>query len=171
MAVRFSEENVRCMGRNARGVRGITLRDGDIVCGVTMVDESKKLLTVTEKGYGKRVEFDDFRQMRSRGGFGVTCHNISEKTGLLTGIMTVCEDDDLMMITDEGMVVRTHISEIPVYSRSASGVIVMRTQNDQKLVNFTVIENSEEESLPEERTEAAEVTESVEVTEDDTTNA
>ena len=171
MAVRFSEENVRCMGRNARGVRGITLRDGDIVCGVTMVDESKKLLTVTEKGYGKRVEFDDFRQMRSRGGFGVTCHNISEKTGLLTGITTVSEEDDLMMITDEGMVVRTHISEIPVYSRSASGVIVMRTQNDQKLVNFTVIENSEEESLPEEPTEAAEVTESVEITEDDTTNA
>ena len=170
MAVRFSEENVRCMGRNARGVRGITLRDGDIVCGVTMVDESKKLLTVTEKGYGKRVEFDDFRQMRSRGGFGVTCHNISEKTGLLTGIMTVCEDDDLMMITDEGMVVRTHISEIPVYSRSASGVIVMRLSEGQKLVTFTKVAREDEaEKEAENLSEAEEAVETVEVIETEQT--
>ena len=153
MAVRFSEENVRCMGRTARGVRAISLREDDYVCGVTMVDETKQLLTVTENGYGKRVEFSDFRQMKTRGGSGVTCHNISDKTGHLTGINTVSEDDDLMMITDEGMVVRTHVSEIPVYSRTASGVIVMRTQNDQKLVNFTIIEkdeNEDEEILEEE---------------------
>ena len=156
MAVRFSEENVRCMGRNARGVRGISLREGDYVCGVTMVDESKKLLTVTEKGYGKRVDFEDFRQMKTRGGFGVTCHGISEKTGCLTGINTVSEDDDLMMITDEGMIVRTRVSEIPVYSRSASGVIVMRTQNDQRIVNFTLIEKEEEAPAEEAPTEPTE---------------
>ena len=140
------------MGRTARGVRAISLREDDYVCGVTMVDETKQLLTVTENGYGKRVEFSDFRQMKTRGGSGVTCHNISDKTGHLTGINTVSEDDDLMMITDEGMVVRTHVSEIPVYSRTASGVIVMRTQNDQKLVNFTIIEKdeNEEENLTEE---------------------
>ena len=149
MAVRFSEENVRCMGRGARGVRGISLRENDYVVGVTLVDDEKKLLTVTEKGYGKRVDFDDFRQMKTRGGFGVTCHNISDKTGYLTGINTVAEDDDLMMITDEGMIVRTHAAEIPVYSRSASGVIVMRTQNAQKIVNFTLIEKAEEESVEE----------------------
>ena len=153
MAVRFSEDNIRCMGRGARGVRGITLRDGDVVCGVTLVEEGKKMLTVTENGYGKRVDFDDFRQMKTRGGFGVTCHNISDKTGLLTGIGTVADDDDLMMITNEGMVVRTHVSEIPVYSRSAGGVIVMRTQNDQRIVNFTLIEKEEE--LPEEELEEA----------------
>ena len=153
MAVRFSEENVRCMGRGARGVRGITLRENDYVVGVTLVDDEKKLLTVTEKGYGKRVDFEDFRQMKTRGGFGVTCHNISDKTGYLTGINTVAEEDDLMMITDEGMIVRTHASEIPVYSRSASGVIVMRTQKDQRIVNFTLIEKSEEEEEMEEAVE------------------
>ena len=156
MAVRFSEENVRCMGRNARGVRGISLRQDDYVVGVTLVDDEKKLLTVTEKGFGKRVDFEEFRQMKSRGGFGVTCHNISEKTGYLTGINTVSEDDHLMMITNEGMIVRTRVSEIPVYSRGASGVIVMRTQNDQRIVNFTLIEKPEEEALTEGSEETAE---------------
>ena len=153
MAVRFSEENVRCMGRGARGVRGISLRENDYVVGVTLVDDEKKLLTVTEKGYGKRVDFEDFRQMKTRGGFGVTCHNISDKTGYLTGINTVAEDDDLMMITDEGMIVRTHAAEIPVYSRSASGVIVMRTQKDQRIVNFTLIEKAEEAGAEEDSEE------------------
>ena len=172
MAVRFSEENVRCMGRGARGVRGISLREGDYVCGVTLVDDEKKLITVTEKGYGKRVDFEDFRQMKTRGGFGVTCHSISEKTGNLTGIATVSEDDDLMMITDEGMIVRTHVSEIPVYSRSASGVIVMRTQGDQRIVNFTLIEKGDEpeEGAEESTEESAEIsTEATETTAEPTT--
>ncbi|MBQ8398134.1 MAG: DNA gyrase subunit A [Clostridia bacterium] len=138
-AVRFSEENVRAMGRTARGVRGVSLRDDDYVVGAAIVDETKHLITITEGGYGKRTPFEDFRAMRTRGGFGVICHNISEKTGRLTGIAAVGEDDDLMMITDTGTIIRTPASDIPVYSRSAGGVIVMRLADDAKLVNFTSV--------------------------------
>ncbi len=140
-AVRFTvdDESVRPMGRTARGVRGISLRDDDYVVGVTQVTEGKMLITITENGMGKRTAFDDFRQMRPRGGFGVTCHNLSEKTGKLAGINAVAEGDDLLMITDSGTVIRTNAGSIPVYSRSASGVIVMRLQPGQKVANFTCI--------------------------------
>ena len=146
-AVRFSEENVRSMGRTARGVRGITLRGDDYVTGVAVVTEGEKLITITEKGYGKRTEFDDFRLMKNRGGSGVCVHNISEKTGLLAGISTVSEDDDIMLITDQGQIVRTPASGIPVYSRGASGVIVMRLGEGQSVVNFTKVAKEPENEI------------------------
>ena len=150
-AVRFSEENVRPMGRTARGVRGISLRGDDYVTGVAVVTEGEKLITVTEKGYGKRTEFDDFRLMKNRGGHGVCVHNISDKTGRLAGIASVSEDDDIMIITDQGQIVRTPAAGIPVYSRSASGVIVMRLSDGQSIVNFTKLASTpeEEESVTE----------------------
>lgn len=144
-AVRFSEINVRPMGRTARGVRGISLREGDYVRGVALVEEGRKLITVTENGYGKRTEFDDFRTMKNRGGRGVICHNINEKTGPLAGINTVGEDDDIMIITDSGTIIRTPVRDISIYSRSASGVIVMRLAEGQKVVNFTKVASAEEE--------------------------
>ncbi len=144
-AVRFSEENVRSMGRTARGVRGIALRGDDYVTGVAVVTEGEKLITITEKGFGKRTEFDDFRLMKNRGGSGVCVHNISDKTGLLTGIASVSEDDDIMLITDQGQIVRTPVSGIPVYSRSASGVIVMRLSDGQSVVNFTKVAKEPDE--------------------------
>ena len=144
-AVRFSEENVRPMGRTARGVRGISLRGDDYVTGVAVVTEGEKLITITEKGYGKRTDFDDFRLMKNRGGHGVCVHNISDKTGRLAGIASVSEEDDIMMITDQGQLVRTPASGIPVYSRTASGVIVMRLTDGQAIVNFTKVAKSEEE--------------------------
>ena len=159
-AVRFSEENVRAMGRTARGVRGITLQGDDYVTGVAVVTEGEKLITVTEKGYGKRTEFDDFRIMKNRGGKGVCVHNISDKTGLLAGIASVSEDDDVMMITDQGQIVRVHVSGIPVYSRSASGVIVMRLSDEQTVVNFTKVAKEEEKE-----TESAENIETAETVE------
>jgi len=146
-AVRFSEENVRSMGRTARGVRGITLRGDDYVTGVAVVAEGEKLITITEKGYGKRTEFDDFRLMKNRGGSGVCVHNISDKTGLLCGIASVAEDDDIMLITDQGQIVRTPASGIPVYSRSASGVIVMRLGEGQSVVNFTKVAKEPENEV------------------------
>ena len=150
-AVRFSEENVRSMGRTARGVRGISLRGNDYVTGVAVVKEGEKLITITENGFGKRTEFDDFRLMKNRGGSGVCVHNISDKTGLLTGIASVSEEDDIMLITDQGQIVRTPVSGIPVYSRSASGVIVMRLSDGQSVVNFTkVAKEPEEEEIAEE---------------------
>ena len=145
-AVRFDEKNVRAMGRVARGVRGIKLRDDDYVCGVAVVDESKKLITITENGYGKRTEFSDFREMKNRGGKGIICHNITEKTGLLAGISVVDDTNDIMMITDLGQMIRIPVSDIPTYSRSAGGVIVMRLGDGQHVVNFTKVAHEEPES-------------------------
>ncbi len=142
-AIRFDENNVRSMGRTARGVRGISLRDGDYVVGVTSVDEDRKLITVTENGFGKRTEFEDFREMKNRGGMGVKCHNITEKTGELVSIAAVSEDDDLVLITDQGQMIRMPVTDIPVYSRSAGGVIVMRLGEGQKIVNFTKVAREE----------------------------
>ena len=148
-AVRFEESNVRCMGRSARGVRGIALREGeggrDRVVGAVVVNNAKHLVTVTERGYGKRSPFDDFRTMANRGGFGVRCHNITDKTGLLAGISAVDEDADLMMITDQGTIIRTPASDLSILSRSASGVIVMRLPEDQYVANFTVVASEENE--------------------------
>ena len=160
-AIRFSEENVRPMGRTARGVRGISLREGDTVAGVAVADDSKWLITVTENGYGKRTPFSDLRTMRNRGGLGVICHNLTEKTGLLAGIATVDEQDDIMMITDQGTIVRTPVADINIYSRSASGVIVMRLSEGQKLVTFTKVAREDEaaeeaEAIAETDTEAVE---------------
>ncbi len=143
-AVRFSEGNVRAMGRTARGVRGISLRDGDYVAGVCVVEEGMDLLCITENGFGKRSPFDDFRLMKNRGGYGVTCYNLTEKSGILTGIAAVDDSMDLMMITDSGTIIRTPVEGIPSRSRSAGGVIVMRLGEDQKLVNFTTTPHSDE---------------------------
>jgi DNA gyrase subunit A len=132
------------MGRTARGVRGITLEDGDYVVGVAVVDDEKSLLTVTEFGMGKRTRFEDFRQMKHRGGKGVTCHKISEKTGKLAAIITVADDDDIMLITNEGTIIRTSVESINVYSRTASGVIVMRLSEDSYINNVARLEREDE---------------------------
>ena len=144
-AVRFTEQNVRPMGRTARGVRGITVREGDYVTGVALVEEGKSLITITENGYGKRTPYSDFREMKHRGGVGVQAHNLTEKTGRLCGIASVDDDDDLMMITDAGTIIRTPVRDVPSYSRSASGVIMMRLSEGQTLVNFTKVKREEEE--------------------------
>jgi DNA gyrase subunit A len=145
-AVRFSEEEVRPTGRTSRGVRAIKLRDEDEVKGAVIVDDSRQLVTVTENGYGKRTLFEDFRVMKNRGGKGVICHNISDKTGRLAGISSADEEDDLMMITNSGTIIRTPVADIPVYSRGASGVIVMRLSEGQTLVNFTKVAREEDEA-------------------------
>jgi DNA gyrase subunit A len=144
LAVRFDENNVRAMGRGARGVRGINLSEDDYVVGVALVDEEKTLLTVTEGGMGKRSRFEDFRQMKHRGGRGVTCHNITEKTGKLASIITVCEDDDIMLITNEGTIIRTSVENVSVYSRSAAGVIIMRLGEGAKIINVARLDKAEE---------------------------
>ena len=144
MAVRFDENNVRAMGRAARGVKGITLADGDFVVGVALVDDEKYLLTMTEGGVGKRTSFEDFRQMKHRGGRGVSCQNITEKTGKLATVITVSEDDDIMLITNEGTIIRTSVSSINVYSRTATGVIVMRLAEGSYINNVARLEKAEE---------------------------
>ena len=142
---RFNENKVSVVGRTARGVRGIDLRDDDVVCGAVIVDETKQLLTVTENGFGKRSEFSDF-EARNRGIFGVRAHNISDKTGKLATIGAVTEDDDIMAITDGGVVIRTHVSEVPVYNRSASGVRVMRIAEGSKVAKMTFTAREDDEA-------------------------
>ena len=137
-ANRFDENDARVMGRTARGVRGIKLEDDDYVVGCTLVEDDKYLITITENGFGKRSSFEDFA-VHNRGGKGVTCHNLTEKTGLLTGIATVDTDDDLMLITNDGTIIRMCVSEIPVYGRTAAGVIVMRLDEGSKIVNFATV--------------------------------
>ena len=144
LAVRFDENNVRCMGRVAHGVKGITLTGDDYVVGVAAVDDEKTLLTITENGMGKRTAFSDFREMKHRGGKGVTCQNITEKTGKLASIITVSEDDDIMLITNEGTIIRTSVSGINVYSRTATGVIVMRLAEGSYINNVARLEREEE---------------------------
>ncbi|MCL2212256.1 MAG: DNA gyrase subunit A [Oscillospiraceae bacterium] len=143
-AVRFAETAARPLSRTARGVRGMKLKEGDVVAGVALVDESKKLLTITENGFGKQSTFEGFTT-RNRGTQGVICHNINEKTGPLVGIATVDEGQDVMLVTDGGVVIRTPVKDISTFSRTASGVIIMRTGEDVRVINMALVEREEVE--------------------------
>ena len=143
-AARFDENKVSIVGRTARGVRGIDLREGDIVCGAVIVDNEKTLLTITENGYGKKSSFDEF-EPRNRGIMGVIVHNINEKTGLLAGVACVSDEDDVMVITNEGVIIRTDSVEIPTYKRSTTGVRVMKLGKDQTVANMTLVAKEDED--------------------------
>ena len=145
---RFSENKVSIVGRTARGVRGIELRDDDYVIGAVIVDESKELLTVTENGFGKRSKFEDF-ESRNRGILGVKAHNITEKTGKLAAIGVVDDTLDVMAITNEGVVIRTGVDEIPVYNRSATGVKVMKLDKKAKVAKMSFTTKDEEDEINE----------------------
>ena len=142
-AARFHENKVSVVGRTARGVRGIDLREGDIVCGVVIVDTEKKLLTITENGFGKKSEFSEF-EARNRGIMGVIIHNISDKTGKLAGVACVDDTKDVMVITNEGTIIRTATEDIPTYKRSTSGVKVMRLDEGAIVANITIADKEEE---------------------------
>lgn len=151
-AARFNESRVTVVGRTARGVRGIKLREGDEAVGAVMIEssdewnETHRLVTITEGGYGKRMRADEF-DAKGRAIQGVICHNISDKTGPLCGIAAVTEDEDLMLITNTGTLIRTPVDGIPTYSRTAAGVIVMRLSDGAQIVNFAAAPgaSSEEE--------------------------
>lgn len=143
-ATRFDERDARVMGRSARGVRGIRLEDGDYCVGCAVVEEGKDLVTITEGGFGKRSGFGDFA-CHNRGGKGVCCHKLSDKTGKLCGIAAVDDGDDLMLITGDGTLIRTPATDLPSYSRAAGGVIVMRLKGEERICNFAVLPASEKE--------------------------
>ncbi len=154
VAARFDLSKVRAMGRTAAGVRGIKLRGDNAVCGAAVIrsDEewqrTHKIVTVTSRGFGKRMSIDLF-DAKGRGIQGVICHKLTEKTGELCGMSMVAEDDDLMLMTDEGVLIKTPASGIPEYGRSASGVIVMRIADGGVLVNFAIspaAEDAEDEA-------------------------
>jgi DNA gyrase subunit A len=120
----------------------VKLREGDFVVGAVKVEDDKQLITITEQGFGKRTSFEEYR-VKGRGGLGVTCHNLTDKTGLLAGIAAVDDGDDLMMITNMGTIIRTPVKDINTYSRAASGVIVMRLSDGQSIVNFSKVAHEE----------------------------
>ena len=169
-AIRFRSDTVREMGRTARGVRGINLRDGDMVVGACIVPDDEEwmathhLLTITEKGYGKRTEASLY-STKGRGGMGMIAHNLTEKTGKLVNIAMVGGDEDILMITDDGTMIRTPAEGISIMGRSASGVIVMRT-GDAVIANFAVTEKEPEEEPDTEEEQSGADTEAVEVTEE-----
>lgn len=147
-SVRFALGDVTPRSRTAGGVRAIRLVDGDTVAGAAIVDKTKKLVTITANGFGKLSEFSEYPS-HNRGGKGVRCHNVTDKTGGIVGIATVEPADDIMLITDDGTVIRTGLSEIPVYSRTAGGVIVMRPSEGSMIANFAVlIKEIEEPEIP-----------------------
>ncbi len=163
-AARFDENQVRCMGRSAGGVRGISLRDGDLVAGACIVERDEawaaenKLITITEGGFGKRMEASEF-EAKGRGIMGVIAQKITDKTGLLCGIAVVKADEDIMMITNDGTIIRTPADGIPLYGRPAAGVIVMKLADGAKLVNFALTEKEKEEEAPAEEAVSEEVAE------------
>ena len=164
-AVRFKETDARVMGRAARGVRGIKLRSGDYVVGAAIVDEKKHLITVTEKGYGKRNNFDSYTA-HNRGTSGVICQKLNEKTGSLAGIATVGENDDIMIITDDGTIIRTPVNGIPVYEgNNTTGVIIMRLAEGSIIQGFAATRSEEEEAAEIEASlEKSEAIEAAEIT-------
>ncbi len=149
-AARFTEDQVRSMGRSAAGVRGISLRDGDLVAGACILERDEawaaenKLITITEGGFGKRMEPSEF-EAKGRGIMGVIAQKITDKTGALCGISVVKADEDIMMITNDGTIIRTPADGIPLYGRPAAGVIVMKLYDGAKLVNFALTEKEKEE--------------------------
>jgi len=144
-AIRFSEGGVRPMGRVARGVKGIRLRKGDAVVGMAVVDTTATLLTACEQGYGKRTNFDEYRRQR-RGGMGVINIKTTRRNGKVVGILTVREDDEVMMITAQGQVVRTKVAQIRTISRATQGVRLINCDEKDRLVAIgRVIEKEEDE--------------------------
>ena len=133
LAIRFSEDDVRCMGRAATGVKAIELAAGDEVVDAAVLEEDAQVLSITENGYGKRTELSEYR-VQTRGGKGVKAMNLTDKTGLLARQLLVHEEEDLMIITDDGTIIRTPVSTISVLSRNTQGVRIMRVGEETKVV-------------------------------------
>ncbi len=149
-SIRFSSDDARDMGRTASGVRAMKLEDGDEVVGMEVVDPNKEILVISANGFGKRTPADDYR-VQTRGGKGIITYKIAEKTGNLIGTASVTDDDDLLIVTSQGVVIRVSASEIPTLSRATSGVKLMKSKT-ASIVDFAITEHYVEE---EEQTEEA----------------
>ena len=145
-AVRFNQSAVRGMSRIATGVRGVNLREGDTVVGASVITNQDEVLIITEKGYGKRTLATEY-PTKGRGGKGMKTANVAEKNGPLAGLLTVKGDEDLMIITDTGVMIRTNVANISQTGRSTMGVKVMRLDQDAKIVTFTTVAAAEKEEV------------------------
>ena len=145
-SVRFNQSAVRGMSRIATGVRGVNLREGDTVVGASVITDQDEVLIITEKGYGKRTLATEY-PTKGRGGKGMKTANVAEKNGPLAGLLTVKGDEDLMIITDTGVMIRTNVANISQTGRSTMGVKVMRLDQDAKIVTFTTVAAAEKEEV------------------------
>ena len=152
-SVRFNETAVRSMSRSATGVRGVNLRDGDQVVGAGVITEGDEVLVITEKGYGKRTLASEY-PTKGRGGKGIKTANITDKNGPLAGLMTVTGEEDLMIITNTGVIIRTSVANISQTGRSTMGVKVMRLDQNAQIVTFTSVEADDKEDVAEEENES-----------------
>ena len=149
-SVRFKEETIRSMSRMAAGVKGVTLRDGDQVVGAAAITEDQEVLIITEKGYGKRTSATEY-PTKGRGGKGIKTANITEKNGNLAGIVTVSGDEDIMLITGTGVIIRTAVANISQTGRATQGVKVMRLDDSARIVTFALVEPEEVEQASEDQ--------------------
>lgn len=147
-AVRFNENQVRNMGRAATGVRGVNLRQDDHVVGASVISDNQEVLVITEKGYGKRTLASEYAT-KGRGGKGMKTANITEKNGPLAGLMAVNGDEDLMIITNTGVIIRTNVANISQTGRATLGVKVMRLDKGAQIVSFTSVEAENEKEVDE----------------------
>jgi DNA gyrase subunit A len=157
MAICFNESDVRPMGRDAAGVRGIKLDEGDFVVGAEVVKDGASLLTVTENGYGKRTLAEEYmrssedstdRQPQKRGGKGLKNYGITKKTGLIAGVRMVTDTDDVMIISNDGTIIRMPAKDINIYKRGTQGVIVMRVEGESKVISVEKVAAEEESAQP-----------------------
>lgn len=144
-AIRFSETDIRAMGRNSMGVKSIDLAENDEVISVACVEEGKQVLAITQNGYGKRTDISEFR-LQSRGGKGIMAMRLTDKTGLMAAQLLVHEDEDIMLITDDGTIIRMPVSGISTIGRVSQGVRVMRVEDESRIVCVTATERDEDES-------------------------
>ena len=149
MAICFNEQDVRCMGRMATGVRGIRLGEDDCVVGAAVAEEGKTLLTVTENGYGKRTPVESYLRgdvVQSRGGKGMKNYRLTEKTGPVAGAAVVGEDEDVLLVESGGVVIRMPVSGISTYGRDTQGVILMRVEEENRVISLQSTEAASEET-------------------------
>ena len=145
-AVRFNQSSVRIMSRSATGVKGVNLREGDAVVGARVITDQDEVLIITEKGYGKRTVATEY-PTKGRAGKGMKTANITDKNGHLAGLLTVKGNEDLMVITDTGVMIRTNVANISQTGRSTMGVKVMRLDENAKIVTFTTVAAAEKEEV------------------------
>ena len=156
MAIRFGEGDIRAMGRVSMGVKSMDLAEGDEVVGLAVYEEGAHVLSVTENGYGKRTEIDDYR-LQSRGGKGILAMKLSERSGKLAAQLIVHPDEDLMLITDDGVIIRLPVDGIPVLGRNTQGVRIMRVAGESRVVGVT--RAAKESETPDEAEQAGETDE------------
>ena len=152
MAIMYDENQVTVVGRQARGVRAVRLEDGDEVISSIVRDDSKQVIIVCENGLGKRTPFEEFKAQH-RGGKGVICQNVNERSGRIAGAKAVAEDDDLAVISSNGVLIRIRVADVPVYRRTATGVHIMRTGDEGKVMNIAPLPKDEEPAEGDESTE------------------